>query len=179
MRKTTICQNYTVKFGKILMICSLVVSIWVNHQGQCNRTKMRIVGKEKWERKAYIEKGNSVLIQKIISIRLNMGNQKRNYRNKYWDMISYVLCVMRRRIRLSMYSLVKMPSHPELGQNDSHNSRDTGLRIKMCELYECNEKLCNEVKSTDRTVKSVVGLEVVQDSRNNRSSKCIRSPRCC
>ena len=48
-------------------------------------------------------------------------------------MISYALCVMRRRIRLSMYSLVKMPSHPELAQNDSHNSRDTGLRIKMCD----------------------------------------------
>ena len=52
-------------------------------QGQCNRTKMRIVGKDKWERKEYTKKGNGVLIQKIIRIRLNMRNQTRNYRNKH------------------------------------------------------------------------------------------------
>ena len=46
-------------------------------QGQSNRTKMKILGKEKWERKEYIEEGNGVIIQKIIRVKTEHDQPKK------------------------------------------------------------------------------------------------------
>ena len=63
-------------------------SVRVKQQEQCDSTKLRIVRNTKSEMKEYIRKGTGSVIQQVIKIRLNMTDQKRNYQNKYGEILS-------------------------------------------------------------------------------------------
>ena len=56
-----------------------------------NKTKLRTVREDKWERKEYIAKCDSDLVKDIIKIRLHMWELKRNYPREEEDM-KYPIC---------------------------------------------------------------------------------------
>ena len=60
-------------------------SVRVKLQEQCNATKLRQVRNTKWGMKEYIRNRTGSLIQQVIKIRINMTDQKRNFRNKYGE----------------------------------------------------------------------------------------------
>ena len=67
-------------------------SVRAKLQEQCDARKLRLVRNTKWEMKEYIRKGTGSLIQQVIKIRLNMTDEKRNYRNKYGENLKCLLC---------------------------------------------------------------------------------------
>ena len=69
-------------------------SLSVKPEEQGDTTKLRIVTNIKWEMKDYIRKGGGAgsLIQQVITIGLNMTDQKRNYQNKYGEKLKCPLC---------------------------------------------------------------------------------------
>ena len=56
-----------------------------------NKTKMRTINKDKWERKDYIRNCDSDIIKDVIKIKLHMWELKKNYPGEAED-ITYPLC---------------------------------------------------------------------------------------
>ena len=75
--------------------------------------------------KEYIRKGTGSLIQQVIRIRLNMTDQKRTYRNKYWENLKCPLCDVEEDTTEHVPSCSKMPPH-QLTQDDFYSIEDIG-----------------------------------------------------
>ena len=97
-----------------------------NCKSQTTGTKLRLVRNTKWGMKEYIRKGTGSLIQQVIKIRLNMTDQKRNYRNKCRENLKCPLCDVKEDTTEHVLSCSKMPLH-QLTQDDLYNVEDIGL----------------------------------------------------
>ena len=117
-------------------------SVRVKGQEQWSATKLRLARNTKWGMKEYIRKGMGSLIQQVIKIRLNMTDQKRNFRNKYGENLNCPLCDVKEDTTEHVLSCSKMPPH-QLTQDDLYNAENIGLWRKMIELYSCNDRLRN------------------------------------
>ena len=60
--------------------------------GECKETKLMFVRKEMWKEKEYTRKENVEMMVKVMKIRLNMTEQKENYKAKYAGDLEYPLC---------------------------------------------------------------------------------------
>ena len=101
-------------------------SLRVELQEQCYATKLRLVRNTKWEMKEYIRKGTGSRIQQVIKIRLNMTDQKRNYRNKYEENLKCPLCDVKEDTTEHVLSCSKMPPY-QLTQDDLYSFEGIGL----------------------------------------------------
>ena len=130
-------------------------SVRVNLQEQYNATKLRLVRNTKWGMKVYIRKGTGSLIHQVIKIKLNMTDQKRNFRNKYGENLNCPLCDVKEDTTEHVLSCSKMPPH-QLIQDDLYNVKDIGLWRKIIELYSCNDRLCNDGGAQNSTCTNAV-----------------------
>ena len=73
-----------------------------------------------WEMKYYIRKGTGSLIQQVITITLNMTDQKRNCQNKYGENLECPLCDVKEDTTEHVLNCSKMPAH-QLTQDDLYN----------------------------------------------------------
>ena len=84
-------------------------SVRVQLQEQCNATKLRLVRNTKWGMKVYIRKGTGSLIQQVIKLRLSMTDQKRNFRNKYGEILIVPFVMWKRTQLNTFWAVVKCP----------------------------------------------------------------------
>ena len=90
-------------------------SVRVNLQEQYNATKLRLVRNTKWRMKEYIRKGTGSFIQQVIKIRLNMTDQKRNFRNKYGENLNCSLCDVKEDTTEHVLSCSETPTSVHTG----------------------------------------------------------------